>query len=175
MISEEEENLTEFKVFVSRIPQNWTKELLVEHFMSLFGDIAEAEIFTSRKRKSETRRGEGNICYSWKNTGTCDKNELCPYTHVDEILGTKDEIGESLGSGCVYFHTEEAMNRALDQKSLHLSKRVVKISKFADKDSRDTVTCYAVYNDVLNLLFRFKSLSNNFMIITVAALQLHSR
>lgn len=113
--------------------------------MSLFGDIADAEIFTGRKRQEETRRGKGNICYSWKNTGTCEKGEECPYTHGEKIVeDTKDETGESLGSGCVYFLTEKAMNIALEQKTLHLSKKIVKISKFSDKDTRDTVTCYAV-------------------------------
>ena len=126
---------TAYKVFVSRIPTKWTRQLLLEHFQSLFGEAADAEIFTSRKKKDEK-----GICYSWKNSSVCDKGISCPYSHSNT---ESSQIEESLGSGSVYFHTEEAMNNALDQKSLHLSKRIIKISKFAEKESRDTTTCFA--------------------------------
>ncbi len=144
-VVEEEDigEITDFKVYVSRIPSKWTKELMMEHFTSLgFGDVAGVDLFTSKARKHVTRRGAGNLCYAFKNEGKCDKGDACLFSHGVEDAAAEEE--EKLGSGCVYFFSEESMNAALEQRVLYVSHRSIKISPFQSaEEGRDTVTCYA--------------------------------
>lgn len=145
---EEETKQPEWKVFVSRIPAKWTKELMLEHFKSMeFGEVLDVEIFTgARERPKATMRGAGNLCFAFKNNGFCPKGDECLFSHQMEefVEETDDSNKQHLGSGCVYFATEEGMKNALDQSTLHLSRRLVKISPFQSADEgRDCVTCYA--------------------------------
>jgi hypothetical protein len=157
----------EFKVYVSRIPSKWSETLFYEHFVSIFGPVERVELFTARLKssggidgdKKRTSQTEPKVkyCYTWKNEGSCDKPD-CPYNHGEPVepvassssssssRRTKDineEGGESLGSGIVVFATKEAMENALAQKSMHLSRRIIKISKYASKEDRDVNICHA--------------------------------
>lgn len=120
-----------FKVFVSRLPHKWTEGILWEHFEACFGNVARAEVFTTRK----VERKGNNMCYAFQQ-GLCTKGEECIFSHEVEERG--------LGSGAVYFHSEGSMQQALAQGSLHVSHKTVKISEFLSRDDgRDTTTCYA--------------------------------
>ena len=133
--------LYEHKVYVSRIPTSWTTQLMKEHFASLFGVdcVAAAEIFTTRRKKT---RGEGNLCYAFKNDGKCERGANCPFVHGDPSTG--EDRDAPTGSGIVYFHSEEGAEKALLQRILYVSKRTVKISRFETADEgRDTSICHA--------------------------------
>lgn len=143
MSIEENEEMASFRVFVSRIPSQWTVQIMKDHFSTLFEDTAGAEIFTSKVKKHVTRRGAGNICYAFKNDGKCDKGAACPFSHSTDAGGNEDEETK-LGSGCVHFYTEAGMNAALEQSTLHVSHRTIKISPYVSTDEgRDTATCHA--------------------------------
>ena len=141
-MEDDEGAYSDFRVFVSRLPTNWNTKLITEHFSSMgFGIVVGAEVFTS-KRKARVGRGEGNICYAFKNDGKCERGAACPFVHGD-AGGASDEA-DSLGSGCVYFETEEGMKRALEQRSLYVSHRTIKISPFQTvDDGRDVTACHA--------------------------------
>lgn len=141
---EDEAVTTEFKVYISRLPTSWTAGLIVEHFSTLgFGAVAGAEIFTTRKKKARVGRGEGNVCYAFKNDGKCERGANCPFSHGSEG-GGGDAAEESLGSGVVYFHTEMGVALALAQRSLYVSHRTIRISAFESvDDGRDVTACYA--------------------------------
>jgi hypothetical protein len=56
-----------------------------------------------------------------------------------------DDRSQAVGTGCVEFESEAGMRAALDQESLHVAKKTIKIQPFVDRDEgeRDVVTCYA--------------------------------
>ena len=147
-----------FKLFVSRIPSKWTETLMMEHFEDCaFGAIERVELFTGRKnhRPTNHRRGVGNICYAYKNDGYCDKGNECPFSHnmedeEEEVCdGDGGETGENhhSGNGLVVFATREGKEAALQQSSLHVSHRIVKLREWSSvEDGRDTQTCYAWSN-----------------------------
>lgn len=156
-----------YKVYVSRIPLHWGEDLFYEHFVTLaFGKVKRVELFTShgKKKKIDNRRPKETstvpikYCYTFKNHGSCD-NPDCQYAPCNGISvedckhGTENgghdkydelSIGDSsLGSGLVVFEDEEGMQNALNQKSIHVSRKIIQISPYLDHDSRDTMICYA--------------------------------
>ena len=137
-------DMTEFSVFVSRIPEKWTEKLFFEHFQTLgFGEVSSVELFSAgRKQRNEfTRRGAGNICFAFKNTGFCDKGDLCMFSHTIEVEASSTP---HIGCGYVYFTTKEAVDAALEQGTLHVSHRTVKISAFCPPEERSASTlCHA--------------------------------
>jgi hypothetical protein len=138
--------MTEFKVFVSRIPDKWTEKLMMEHFCALgFGEVASVELFTTKKKGRDefTRRGAGNICFAFKNTGHCDRGDSCVFSHSVESAPSSESLPH-IGCGLVYFTTIEGMNAALAQGTLHVSHRTVKISASYEPDERADITiCYS--------------------------------
>lgn len=138
----EQTTTTPFRVFISRLPTSWTAGLIVEHFNSLgFGEVAGAEIFTTKKKKA-LGRGAGNVCYAFKNDGKCERGANCPFSHGSE--GSDGPTEESLGAGVVYFTSEEGVAQALAQRSLYVSHRTIRISAFESvDDGRDVTACYA--------------------------------
>ena len=156
-MEDEEEVAEPFKVFVSRIPLHWTEQLFEEHFVTLaFGRVKRVELFTlSRGSGSGSGSSKKPIqpikyCYTFKNDGSCD-NVDCQYAPCNGVSLERVEVAEqdtnpvleSIGSGLVVFEDKEGMQNALDQKSLHLARRIIKISPYLDQDSRDSKICYA--------------------------------
>ena len=82
---EEEYPEEPWKCFVSRIPSKWTETLFFEHVRDMsFGTVSRVELFYGRKadaRPANTRRGFGNMCYAFKNDGTCEKGDECLFSH----------------------------------------------------------------------------------------------
>lgn len=150
-----------YRVYVSRIPLHWSEELFYEHFVTLaFGDVKRVELFTSRgSRKNSDGKcsskqpsiGLIKYCYTFKNHGSCD-NPDCQYAPCNGISLEKDRDraesmkqneDNSLGSGLVVFEDEKGMQNALNQKSIHVSKKIIRISPYLNQDSRDTTICFA--------------------------------
>jgi hypothetical protein len=141
-----------YKLFVSRIPTKWNEKLMMEHLIECgFGDITRCELFFSRAKQArpeKTRRGYGNICYAFKNDGVCPKGDDCPFSHEIEKEEDTAEVGggdeEHTGNGLVVFSTKDGMDAALQQSTIYVSHKVVKLSPFISaEDGRDTTTCYA--------------------------------
>jgi hypothetical protein len=121
-----------------------------------FGNVKRVELFYGRSRSVRpafTKRGFGNLCYAFKNDGFCEKGDDCPFSHD---VGTEEQPGDEAadnstdaeeahsGNGCVIFDTEEGMNVAMQQSSIYVSHKVVKLSPWmSTQDGRDTTTCYA--------------------------------
>lgn len=147
-MAEKGDSANEYKVFVSRIPSKWSEQLFLEHFVTLgFGKIKRVELFVSRRALPQIKP-KILYCYTYKNEGACNK-ENCPYApcnglpHEDEQNDGNDYDGVSLGSGLVVFEEKEGMNAALAQRSMHVARKMIKISPYADPDSRDTNLCHA--------------------------------
>ena len=118
----------EFKVYVSRLPSKWTDSVLSDHFQACFGNVNSAEVFVTRKID---RHGDVKVCYAFQK-GECDRGDSCQFSHTVEARG--------LSSGAVYFDNKEAMQSAIDQGSLHVAHRTVKITEFVSRDDgRDTL------------------------------------
>ena len=133
----------EFRVFVSRIPSKWTAPLMTEHFRALGFDATGSEIYTRVMKKYLTKRGVGNICYQFKNEGTCDAGERCRFSHSVEAEVEK----ERLNSGVVWFSTEKDMIGSLAIGSMHVGHRTVKISPYQSiEEGRDTNACIPYSN-----------------------------
>ena len=145
-----------YRVYVSRLPSSWNELLIKEHFTSVFGPVESAERFcSSRSTKLPTKRGIGNVCYSLKNDGKCDRGADCPFSH--EIEAKKDGNGngegegrgqeegtEFLDSGSVTFTNESDMRKAIEQGSIHVSKKTIRIQPFQSRDDgRDAYICHA--------------------------------
>ena len=142
------------KVYVSRLPPAWTESLLREHFGSCFGTVSEAEVFTSRSNKHRpnfTKRGVGHACFAFKNEGKCDRGDSCLFSHdlsTGEEEPQQDEEdgveGQRTGSGSVTFERQEDAQKAIEQGSIHASKKTIRISSFQSReDGRDENACYA--------------------------------
>ena len=153
-----------YKLFVSRIPAKWTEKLMLEHFGDLgFGEVSRVELFAAAKRDTrpeKTRRGFGNICYAFKNDGHCAKGDDCPFSHdIEEEeeptkkaffgIGASASVDatpavEHTGNGCVVFHTELGMSKALEHSTIHVSHKSIKLRPWSSlEDGRDTESCYA--------------------------------
>ena len=155
---DDEANEEPYKVYVSRIPLHWTEGLLYQHFVTLaFGKVKRVELFTSRDRNDDIKRAKKSsvepikYCYTFKNHGSCD-NPNCQYApcngiSLEEVKNqgafTKVISEEnSLGSGVVVFEEEEGMKNALEQKSMHVARRSIRISPYLAHNVRQTMICY---------------------------------
>ena len=137
---------------------------MMEHFGDLgFGEVSRVELFAAAKRDArpeKTRRGFGNMCYAFKNDGACAKGDDCPFSHdvsEEEEAPPKPAFGigvsssaavepreEHTGNGCVVFHTELGMTKALEQSTIQVSHKSINLRPWSSlEDGRDTTKCYA--------------------------------
>jgi hypothetical protein len=127
-----------FRAYISRIPSKWTSDMLREHMNAIFGNVIDADLFMSGRNNISDAKGAGNICFKFQRDGHCPNGEKCQFSHVLPA--------QALGSGTVDFATQEALDKALAQGSLHVQKKTVKIQPFVSRDepgARDTKTCFA--------------------------------